>query len=101
MTTMFAHGLQVLSNAAAIFLGFAATLVVAVVILRSSAQQLLVLSAVVLVAGAVLVTLAAYAASQPQPPFNPDFTLAIIALACTPCVVGTVGLLLWVRRRKH
>ena len=101
MTPMLAHGLQVLSDGAVLLVACVAMLVVATLVLRSPPHQLLALSVVALLAGTVLVLLAVRAASQPQPPFDPDFKPTMLALATAPCVIGALGLLLWLRRRKH
>ena len=98
---MLASGLQALSDDVALLFGFVAMLALAVLVLRSPPRQSLVLSVLVLLVGSALLAVAVHGASQPQPPFNPDLAPTVFALASAPCVIGGLGLLLWLRRRKN
>ena len=101
---MLAHGLESISEGVALLIVLLAAIGLAVAIFHGPPIQSLVLSILALVVGSGLALAAVYAFSRPEPRFNTvdsGSVPVILALACAPCALGCIGLLLWFRRKKH
>jgi hypothetical protein len=98
---ILAHGFYVIDELFGLLFGFIGMCLLAIFVLRGPRRQSLVLSALALVIGAPLLFVAYMLCFRVQANYERSFMLWLGGIACSPFVVGCIGVWLWFHRKKQ
>lgn len=98
---ILAHGFYVINEFIGLMLGIIGVSLLAFFLLRGPAQQSLVLSVLATIIGLPLLYAAYLVAFHTEPQYEKFSKLWMGGVACSPFILGCIGLCLWFRRRKH
>jgi hypothetical protein len=98
---MLAHGFYVIDELLGFLLGFVGICLLAFFVLRGPPRQSLVLSVLALVVGAPLLYVAYLVSFRMEANYEHFFMLWLGGVACSPFVVGCIGVWLWFHRSKQ
>lgn len=98
---ILAHGFNVINEFIGLMLGIIGVSLLAFFLLRCPAQQSLVLSVLATIIGLPMLYAAYLVAFRTEPQYERYFMLWMGGVACSPFILGCIGLCFWFRRRKH